>query len=52
MNNLCERCKNRNTWDCEDSGARKNCSDFELDFDALSEHGKELYLILKDGMKT
>lgn len=31
---LCEYCKSRNTWDCEDFACRR-CENFDLDFDAL-----------------
>lgn len=36
---VCEHCKNRYTWDCDDGGPylEHGCSVFELDWDSLSE---------------
>ena len=38
--NLCDYCKSRNTWDCEDTICH-GCSDFSLDFESLPDDVKE-----------
>lgn len=38
----CEYCRCRNSWDCDDGYyRRKNCSDFKLDWDMISDEDKE-----------
>ena len=38
----CEYCVYRNSWDCDDGWNRiKNCSDFKLDWDMISDEDKE-----------
>lgn len=39
MLDYCSICKNRHTWECEDS-RRNKCSEFEMDFSALDEDTK------------
>jgi len=39
--NLCDYCKSKNTWDCEEMSC-KSCSDFDLDFQSLPDEAKEL----------
>ena len=34
---ICDHCKSRNSWDCEDEwNRRKNCEYFDLDFQTLN----------------
>ena len=39
MIDYCSICKNRHTWECEDS-RRTKCGEFEMDFSALDEDTK------------
>ena len=39
----CDYCCYRNSWDCDDGwNRRKNCGDFKLDFDTLTDEQKKL----------
>ena len=38
---LCEICKSRHTWDCDDEVGRRKCANFELDLSALDEKDRE-----------
>ena len=39
---ICNYCSYRHSWDCEDGwNIRKNCSDFKLDWNTLSEKDKK-----------
>ena len=46
MDYTCENCKSRHTWDCDDGGVMRKCSDFELDESTLS---SEEHIILHNG---
>ena len=38
----CDHCTYRHSWDCDDGwNRRKNCSEFKLDFDTLTEKQKK-----------
>ena len=38
---ICDYCKFRNCWDCEDNYRTEDCSSFVLDWDTLPEKYKE-----------
>ena len=50
MDYTCENCKNRFTWDCEDNW-NKQCEDFELDENTLSEKEQMMFRVLRQIMK-
>ena len=50
MDYTCENCRNRFTWDCEDNWNRQ-CEDFELDENTLSEKEQMILRVLRQIMK-
>lgn len=47
MDYTCENCKYRHTWDCDDGGAMRKCSNFELDEMTLSEEEKKMLRVMR-----
>ena len=50
MDYTCENCKSRHTWDCDDGGVMRKCSDFELDESTLSSEEQRLLRIIRQVM--
>lgn len=51
MDYTCENCKHRHTWDCDDGGAMRKCSNFELDETTLSEEEKKMLRVMRQVMR-
>ena len=50
MDYTCENCKLRHTWDCDDGGVMRKCSDFELDESTLSSEEQRLLRVMRQVM--
>ena len=50
MDYTCENCKSRHTWDCDDGGVMRKCSDFELDESTLSSEEQRLLRVMRQVM--
>ena len=50
MDYTCENCKSRHTWDCDDGGVMRKCSDFELDESTLSSEEQRLLRAMRQVM--
>ena len=50
MDYTCENCKSRHTWDCDDGGVMRKCSDFELDEPTLSSEEQRLLRVMRQVM--
>ena len=50
MDYTCENCKSRHTWDCDDGGVMRKCSDFELDESTLSNEEQRLLRVMRQVM--
>ena len=46
---ICDYCTYRNSWDCGDGyNRRRNCSEFKLDWDMVSDEDKDVIKRLLD----
>lgn len=50
MDYTCENCKLRHTWDCDDGGVMRKCSDFELDESTLSSEEQMFLRVMRQVM--
>ena len=50
MDYSCKNCKSRHTWDCDDGGVMRKCSDFELDESTLSSEEQRLLRVMRQVM--
>ena len=50
MDYTCENSKLRHTWDCDDGGVMRKCSDFELDESTLSNEEQRLLRVMRQVM--
>ena len=50
MDYTCENCKSSQTWDWDDGGVMRKCSDFELDESTLSNEEQRLLRVMRQVM--